>query len=250
MLKSMVTGGLIAGCAAGVTAALMHFAFLQDLILEGERYESGEITHFADVGSGGTAPAQHSHMTPAEPAPAPAEAAPEEGHDHEHAATDPGAARDGLTVLFYVLTYCGFALVAAGAMAVARSRGHAPGMAEGLLWGVAGFVIVQMAPALGLPPELPGTPAANFDDRQMWWLMTVGLTALGLGLMAFGPNLVSRLAGVALLALPHIVGAPHLDGFAGVAPPELASAFAARSLAAGLVAWTVLGGVLARVQRA
>jgi len=56
---------------------------------------------------------------------------------------------------------------------------------------------------------------------------------------------VPRLAGVVLLALPHLVGAPELEGFGGVVPPELASAFAARSLGVGLIAWVTLGWLLA-----
>ena len=50
-----------------------------------------------------------------------------------------------------------------------------------------------------------------------------------------------------LLALPHIVGAPQLDGFSGVAPPEVASAFSARVLGVGLIAWAVLGLVAGRL---
>lgn len=248
MLKSMVTGGLIAGCAAGLLAALLHFWFLEGLILEGERYESGELTHFADVGSGdhdhAAAPAAQMAQPPAD-----AGATEAEGHDHHHAAADgedSGLTRHGLTVLFYMLTYTGFALVMAAAMAVARSRGHVPDLARGILWGIAGFVAVQMAPALGLAPELPGTPAANIDDRQIWWVATVLATAIALALAAFGPRPWAPAAAVVLAALPHVIGAPQLDGYAGIAPPELAGEFAARSLGIGLIAWSLLGGLLAR----
>jgi len=51
---------------------------------------------------------------------------------------------------------------------------------------------------------------------------------------------LGALAG-ALLALPHVIGAPHVEGYWGVAPPELGALFAARALGAGLVAWCVMG---------
>ena len=50
----------------------------------------------------------------------------------------------------------------------------------GLAFGVAGFIAVALAPALGLPPEIPGSGAAELDARQMWWFFTVGATAIGL----------------------------------------------------------------------
>jgi predicted cobalt transporter CbtA len=46
---------------------------------------------------------------------------------------------------------------------------------------------------------------------------------------------------VALLALPHVIGAPEIEGYYGVAPPEVAGAFAARVLGVGLAVWACLG---------
>jgi predicted cobalt transporter CbtA len=46
---------------------------------------------------------------------------------------------------------------------------------------------------------------------------------------------------VALLAAPHLVGAPHPGEGAGTAPPELAAAFAARSLVINALFWALLG---------
>jgi cobalt transporter subunit CbtA len=112
---------------------------------------------------------------------------------------------------------------------------------DALLWGGAGFVAVQLAPGIGLPPELPGTVGADLAARQVWWLTTVLSTAAALGCFAFGRNLLVIGLGAVLLVAPHIIGAPHLDGYFGVAPPELSGEYVARSLAVGMAAWVVLG---------
>ena len=47
---------------------------------------------------------------------------------------------------------------------------------------------------------------------------------------------------IVLIALPHLIAAPHPEAFAGVAPPEMAALFAARALGVGAIAWALLGG--------
>ncbi len=113
MIKQMVTSAVIAGFAAGLLAALLHFAFVQKLILLGEEYETGALEHF---GASGTR-MSHDHGTP-QPAAAPqpeaaqpeasAEAADHgaDGHHHEAAGDDP-TTRNLLTSLFFGLTYVG-----------------------------------------------------------------------------------------------------------------------------------------------
>ena len=81
--------------------------------------------------------------------------------------------------------------------------------ANGVLWGLAGFVAFQLAPAFGLPPELPGMPAADLVARQIWWWATA--LATGAGLLRASPDSATGPAiGVAavLMLLPHIIGAP------------------------------------------
>ena len=36
---------------------------------------------------------------------------------------------------------------------------------------------MELAPALGLPPEPPGLPVADVGARQLWWILTAGATA-------------------------------------------------------------------------
>ena len=149
--------------------------------------------------------------------------------------------RHALTVLFAVLTYCGYGLALMGVVRLAELSGHQIGLAQSLLLGLAGFMCFQMMPAMGLPPDLPGTPAADLTERQIWWAATAAATAIGLWSIAYGGALWQRLAGAGLLAAPHVWGAPRADGFGGVAPPELAASFAAHSLGVGLLTWAALG---------
>jgi len=239
MLKRLVTGALIAGLAAGLLAAILHFAFIQSLILEGELYETGELTHFE------TAPA---------PAPAAAEGhdhgATAEAHDHEHGAAEGETStlqRNALTVMFSVMIYVSYALLLFAGFGLAASIGRKIDATTGLIWGIAGFVTFQMAPAMGLAPELPGTASAALGDRQVWWWLTAIATGGGLLLLGYGRALWLVPVAVLLLAAPHVIGAPHLDFYAGSAPPELSAAYAAHVLGVGLAVWAVLGWVSGRI---
>lgn len=255
MFKRMFVSAVVAGGAAGFLAAALHFAFLQDRILLAEKYESGELTHFqvqvAETGHAMTEAAGHDHgvtgeadhdHSAAEPS---AEA--EEGHDHHHEPAGDSLLRNGRTVLFDVLVYVGFAMLLLAGFGAAEATGRRIGPAQGVLWGLCGFAAIQLAPAMGLAPELPGTPAAALEARQLWWWATALCTAGGLGLLAFGRTALLVGAGLALLALPHLIGAPQADGYAGVAPPELAAEFAARALGIGAIAWAFLGWLAARL---
>lgn len=232
MIRTMLTSALGAGLVAGILAAILHFAFIQHLILTGETYESGEAVHFGGVAAG------HDHVH---------DHGAEAGHDHHHDAAAGDLQRNGLTVVFYILTQVSFALLLVAGFGLARMFGVEVTARDGILWGIAGFAALQLAPAMGLPPELPGTMAADLGARQMWWTGTVVATAGGLALLAFGRKPWTALAAVAVIALPHVIGAPVPDGFSGVAPPELAGSFAARALGVGLAVWAVLGWTAGRL---
>lgn len=223
MFVRILTGALFAGFLAGLAAAALQLLFVQPLLLQAELYESGEIAHF----DGGHA-----------------ETGRDEGHAHEHAPRGSGGVdpiRDGLSALFSALIYVGYALMMVAAMAVASERGARTDVRSGLLWGIAGWASFQFAPAIGLPPELPGSAAADVAVRQIWWFATAAATCAGLALIAFGRGIVAWVAAALLLVAPHAVGAPHPEGFAGPVPPELATEFATRALGVGLVAWALMG---------
>jgi cobalt transporter subunit CbtA len=226
-------------------AALLHFAFVQKYILLGEQYESGAAIHFSGVAEApadGTAAEAEDHDHVAGVA-----------HDHAHSTAAPGddaetsaLRRNSLTVLFAALVYAGYGMLLVSGFALAERFGKKVAVRDGIFWGVAGYAALQLMPAMGLAPELPGTMAADLDARQLWWLGTASATAAALALIAYGRGMIAYVAAVVLLALPHLIGAPELEGFTGVAPPEIAASFAARALGVGLIAWTFLGWLAAR----
>ena len=212
MYTRIFASALLAGAAAGLIAAMLQLFFVQPVLLHAELYESGVLTHLSDP---------------------PASAHPDLGGFD--------AMRDGLSVLFAMLVYTGYGLILTALMALAESRGVAVTARNGLIWGVAGFVAVQLAPGFTLAPEVPGVAAADVFDRQVWWFATVIAAAAALWLIAFGKNALAWGAAAVLLLAPHVVGAPEPDVFTGPVPTEIGALFAARAFGVGLVAWTLLG---------
>lgn len=212
MFQKILTSALLAGFCAGLIAAVLHLLFLQPVLLHTELYEAGDLVHFGDL----TASAN-----PELP-----------GFD---------MMRNGLSVLFWALLQVGYALVLIACMALAEERGATINAHTGLIWGIAGFIAFQFAPAFSLPPETPGAAYTDTGDRQVWWWATALATAAALGLIAFGKSWIMWTAAVVLLLVPHLVGAPHPEEFAGSVPPELASLYAARALGVGFAAWAVVG---------
>ncbi|MEP3632099.1 MAG: CbtA family protein [Shimia thalassica] len=216
MTKNLVSSAVFAGLIAGLIAALLQFVFVIPLLLEGELYEGGERVHFLVDG-----------MTQSE------KGSPALGNDW---------ARHLMTIGFNAVTYTGYGLLLLVAMGVARERTSTQITAKnGLIWGLCGFIAIQLAPAMGLPPELPGTPAAELAPRQMWWFLTIIASVIGLLVIAFGRGVVMLLLGMVILLLPHIIGAPHLDTYFGIAPPELSAEFVTVSMGVAAVGWTLLG---------
>ncbi len=212
MFSRIVIAAAIAGLVAGLVWTAAQQAWTVPLILEAEAYEN-------------------------------AAAGDEQSQEHEDMAWSPG---DGLertlsTALGNVVLAAGLGLLLIACYAL---RGGI-GWRQGLAWGLAGFVSFNLAPAIGLPPELPGGQAAALDARQIWWLATVVLTGGGLAMIAFLPRWAWKAAGVVLIVAPHLIGAPHPEIAGGLAPAELQQRFVVASLATNAMAWIVLGGLTA-----
>jgi cobalt transporter subunit CbtA len=111
----------------------------------------------------------------------PADNADDQAHQHEAEVWQPrnGWERSFFTAAANISLGVGFALLLGAASNI---RGGIRNWRSGLLWGLAGYAVFFGAPSLGLPPELPGTVAANLKDRQLWWLMAAFDTAIGLWL--------------------------------------------------------------------
>lgn len=239
MFQRMLASAVFAGAAAGLIAALLHFAFVQQFILLGEQYETGALSHFSTGSVPSDAVAvdgsQAGHANVAGTAEAVA------GHAHSRTVAPSDLKRNALTVLFMVLVYVSYGMLMTAGFGLAESLGHRIGPATGMLWGIAGFAAFQMVPAMGLAPELPGTIAADLGARQVWWWATVVATVSAIALLAYGRQTWAFVVAGVVLALPHVIGAPQPDGFFGLAPPEVAAAFTARVLGAGLAVWACLG---------
>ena len=131
-----------------------------------------------------------------------------------------------------------FALLLSSAMSLRRSSGWR----AGLVWGIAGYAVFFVAPALGLPPELPGTDAAPLSDRQLWWVGTASYTAAGLWLAGFARKPLVRVFGLVLLCAPHAIGAPQPQIDDGVNIGDLAKEFVRATYLANAALWLSLGG--------
>jgi cobalt transporter subunit CbtA len=220
---------LLAGFVACLAVTAVQQAVVVPLIVQAESFEDARVTAPpAAQGRGAGASA---------------------GHHHDEDAWKPadGFQRIAFTALANLGIGVGFALILVAAVTLS---GRPLDARHGLLWGAAGFATFALAPAVGLPPELPGSVSAAVLPRQAWWLATAAATGTGLALIVFGRHAALKLLGAAAIALPHAVGAPHPPGGeAGTAPPELAARFAVLSLASAALFWAVLGWVSGAVWR-
>ena len=214
MLTRIITTALFAGFITGIIAAVLQFALIQQLLLHAELFENGTLTHFGDAGAGTSGNLAWPGFDPQ---------------------------RDLLSILFSAIIYIGYSFLLVAGISLAAEQGHNITPRSGLIWGFAGFIALLLAPAMGLPPELPGAGAADVATRQVWWFGTVAATALGLWLIAFGNSPITWAIAVLALAIPHIIGAPQPNLFTGPVPPELASHFATRAIGVGLICWSILG---------
>ncbi|MDO9167496.1 MAG: CbtA family protein [Methylobacter sp.] len=152
-----------------------------------------------------------------------------------------GWERTFFTAVANIALGVGFALLLGAIMCL---RGRPDSWRIGLLWGLAGYITFFVAPSLGLPPEVPGTTAAELTDRQSWWLITVVDTGFGLSLLAFAKTKTYQFFGVVLLAAPHLISAPQPEVHSSAAPAELAQSFITATVFANAVFWLALGGLM------
>lgn len=232
LFRRIFFAAVLAGLAAGLAMSAVQQWKVAPLILAAEVYEGEE------------APAAHDHGDVAA-APAAEAAAPAAAQEHEHDA-DAWAPQDGAERIFYtvladLLAAIGFALVLA---AISVLVGLPITAANGVIWGLGGFIVFQLAPAFGLPPELPGMPAADLGARQIWWWGTVIATSAGLLGIAKFRNWQAIAIGAVLILLPHVIGAPAQPEEASAVPAHLATSFAASALSAGAVFWLIVGPLL------
>lgn len=227
----------LAGLIAGVLVTVAHEVGTVSLILEAEKYENAGEAAPADAAADTAAATTTEAAT--ETTAATAE------HDHDAAdgeewGPEDGFQRTAFTLLADVVTGIGFALLLVSAYAL---RGGEIDWRKGLYWGLAGFATFTLAPGLGLSPEVPGTEAAPLFDRQFWWVATAVATAGGLALVFFSKQALWALAGVVLMVLPHIYGAPQPAEYKALAPESIEQQFVVAVVVTSLLFWAVLGSL-------
>jgi len=227
--RMIVVSALWSGLWAGLLLTAVQSIQVIPTLLQAEVYEekaaaSGIANHsHADSGDGQT-------------------------NQHEAEAWQPrnGWERTFFTAVANVSLGVGFALLLGAASTI---RGGISNWRNGLFWGLAGYTIFFVAPSLGLPPEVPGTEAADLKDRQLWWLMAVFDTAAGLWLLVFSKTRLNKLFGSILLISPHTIGAPQPEIYSSAAPVALANIFIAATAFANAIFWLVLGSLMGLFSR-
>ena len=226
MIGRVVLAALLAGIAAGFIMGAIQHLRLTPFIIAAEGFEAASETgHTHDHAAGANAGADHGHT-----------------HDHgEGWAPADGWQRTLATTLTAVMTGAGFAAVLA---AVSLISGLPITRANGMVWGLCGFLAVTLAPSMGLPPELPGMPAGDLVARQVWWLGTIAATGAGLFIIATRSEAWAMALAVVLIGLPHIIGTPAATNMESAVPPGLAASFAANAIAANAIFWLLIGQFL------
>ena len=229
MLRRILLTALVAGLLSGLVSTVLQMVTTTPIILHAESFEkSGDHEHKDG----------HAGLAGAEIVPAHAT-----GHEHPPHASAAWAPMEGLERLYYTSLANLIAGVAFGLMLTAclSLHGKETDGRRGVLWGLAGFAVFTLAPSLGLPPEVPGSAAADLTSRQEWWFFAVAAAALGLWLMVFGKRPVFVVLGIGIIAAPHLFGAPQPDAPGSAVPAEIAAHFVAASLVTSAIFWTTLG---------
>ncbi|MFJ2412380.1 CbtA family protein [Pseudomonas sp. D8002] len=215
MIKRIAQTAGFTGLLAALLLTLLQSFWVAPLILQAETFENAPAA---------TEVHEHADAT---------------AHTHDAEAWEPedGWQRVLSTTGGNLVVAVGFALMLAGLYTLrAPTR-----TAQGLLWGLAGYATFVLAPTLGLPPELPGTAAADLAQRQIWWIGTAASTAAGIALIVFGRNWLLKILGVAILAVPHVIGAPQPEVHSMLAPEALEAQFKIASQLTNVAFWLALG---------
>lgn len=212
MISRLLTAGCIGGLIAGLLLSVIQQFEILPLIQQAERYEASSLEK-ERLSAGG--PTETSEAwTPQQ-----------------------GAERLAYTVIANLGMAVGYALVLCAAFVFCEPKVFW----HGLLWGLAGYMVFFLAPALKLPPELPGAASSDLQVRQLWWVATVLCSALGLFGVVFSKSALLKLLGAGILLMPYLIDGPPHSEYTGSAPELLDHRFV---IAVGMVNfffWLALG---------
>lgn len=242
MIVKTLLAALVAGLIAGVFMTAAQELRVVPLILHAEEYEVKEPAVEPPAGTEGQQHSSLNHssvideilsaLSPVTPAYA------HEGEHEEEGGIMFGMSRFSGTLIANLVAGAGFGLLLAGASLVFN---YPITLRNGALWGACGWLAVHLLPAIGLPPELPGFPAADLHDRQIWWIATIVFSVAGLYLIVLRGEILAKIIGLVLIAAPHAYGAPQPSDISSPVPAVLGAEFAVAALATTLAFWIVLG---------
>jgi cobalt transporter subunit CbtA len=220
VLRETLLAAVLAGLVAALVLTFVQSIWVTPLILQGETYEDRAEAAVPQHES------ESAHAVTA--------------HHHDADAWKPrdGWQRTSFTFAANLLMGVGYAFVLVAVYLLWREPRSAW---WGAAYGLAGFVVFFVAPGLGLPPELPGTAAAELVSRQQWWVMTAVATGAGLLLFFSQPKWWLRVLAVAILIAPHLIPAPQPAVEASLAPAALQSQFRLATAFSNAAFWLALG---------
>jgi cobalt transporter subunit CbtA len=233
MVRDTILTAFIAGLVAALFLTLVQSIWITPLILQAETYEEA-----AEAASAAHHEESEHHHDESEQHHDGA------GHHHDDSEWKPhdGVQRTAFTFGANLVMGMSYALVLVAVFLLWREPKN---LAAGVAYGIAGFVVFFVAPGLGLPPELPGTAAADLTARQEWWLLTAALTAAGLLLLFSRTRPWIRALGLALIIAPHVIAAPHPAVEGSLAPAALQKEFRLATTVGNALFWLALGVVSA-----
>jgi cobalt transporter subunit CbtA len=227
MFRNLFLAALVAAICAGLATSAFQAWRVTPLIFAAESFEGGgeDAVHVHAEGT-----AEHSHD----------EAAATQAHAHDDDEWMPqdGLERTTFTIVSNILAAAGYALIL-GAVSVVFNLPITA--ANGLLWGIAGYAAFTLAPALGLPPGMPGMPVADTFARQLWWAGAAISTGAALVLVAKIRAPWALVVALGLVLLPQIIAAPQAPDDPTAVPPRMTAEFVSAVLYNGAVFWAVLG---------
>jgi cobalt transporter subunit CbtA len=212
LIQRVLAAGLLAGLVAGLAIAALQHVTTTPLILAAEVYETARHAHAEAAASAGPA----------------------------------GFARTVTASVATIAVSAGYALILLAAMLVA---GETIEPRRAALWGACAFAATGLATGLGLAPQLPGAAETDLFGRQIWWAATAAGAGGGLFALLRLDALYAKIAGAALIAAPHLFGAPTPAAPESTVPAELAARFAASSLAVQALSWVLAGALAGLVWR-
>lgn len=206
IFRGILLAALLAGSVSGIVITIAHHYWTVPLIEKAESY----------------------------PAPADAEPSPGGWHPAE------GIERTASTALADIAVAIATALILLAAYVI---HGDEVNWLRGVHWGLGAFAVLTLWPNIGLPPYLPGQAMAPHLDRQIWWSVTAIMAVAGVVLLLFSRKVLPVIAGLVLLILPQLYGAPLPASYNSAIPESLAHQFLVASVMTNLLFWLSVGSM-------